>query len=158
MSFSTRLKAAREAAEMSQAALAKELYISQPAYQKYESGASSPNPETLKRISDVLMIDANYFLSDNANWHKSIYEDYQNARSDHERLYIFEKCGIPEDLLQEYCTLARYAKLQKKPIDRKQTEHDLKVALFGGADEVTDAMWNEVKTFAEFVKQKYNKN
>ena len=39
----------------------------------------------------------------------------------------------------------------------QNTEQDLKIALFGGADEVTDEMWDEVKTFAEFVKQKYNK-
>lgn len=34
----------------------------------------------------------------------------------------------------------------------------LKVALFGGDTEVTDEMWNEVITYAEFLKQKYNKN
>lgn len=45
-----------------------------------------------------------------------------------------------------------------KANEEQNTEHDLKVALFGGADEVTDEMWNEVKTFAAFVKQKYNKD
>ena len=37
------------------------------------------------------------------------------------------------------------------------TENDLKVALFGGSDEVTDEMWEEVKNFAEFVKNKKKK-
>ncbi len=37
------------------------------------------------------------------------------------------------------------------------TEDDIKVALFGGDSEVTDEMWNEVKRFAEFVKQKQKK-
>lgn len=32
-----------------------------------------------------------------------------------------------------------------------------KVALFGGAEEVTDEMWEEVKEFVEFVKQKHSK-
>lgn len=32
-----------------------------------------------------------------------------------------------------------------------------KVALFGGDGEVTEEMWNEVKAFAEFVKQKYKR-
>ena len=41
---------------------------------------------------------------------------------------------------------------QKK--ERLTTEHDIKVALFGGAEEVTDEMWAEVKSFVEFVKQK----
>ena len=34
------------------------------------------------------------------------------------------------------------------------TEDDIKVALFGGAEEVTDEMWNEVKKFVEFIKSK----
>lgn len=37
------------------------------------------------------------------------------------------------------------------------TENDLKVALFGGSGEVTDEMWEEVKNFAEFVKNKNKK-
>ena len=38
--------------------------------------------------------------------------------------------------------------------EKLTTEHDVKVALFGGAEEVTDEMWAEVKSFVEFVKQK----
>lgn len=34
------------------------------------------------------------------------------------------------------------------------SDADIKVALFGGSGEVTDEMWDEVKKFAEFVKQK----
>ena len=37
------------------------------------------------------------------------------------------------------------------------TEADIKVALFGGDGEVTDEMWDEVKRFAEFVKQNKGK-
>lgn len=37
------------------------------------------------------------------------------------------------------------------------TEDDIKVALFGGSGEVTDEMWQEVKNFAEFVKNKNKK-
>ena len=38
--------------------------------------------------------------------------------------------------------------------ERKATERELKVALFGGDGEVTDEMWAEVKSFVEFVKAK----
>lgn len=37
------------------------------------------------------------------------------------------------------------------------TEDDLKVALFGGDSDVTDEMWEEVKSFAQFVKNKSKK-
>lgn len=40
---------------------------------------------------------------------------------------------------------------------RKSTDHELKVALFGGDAEVSDAMWEEVKQYAQYVRQKYNK-
>ena len=33
-------------------------------------------------------------------------------------------------------------------------EHAIKVALFGGDGEVTDEMWNEVKRYAEYIKEK----
>lgn len=39
---------------------------------------------------------------------------------------------------------------EKQPI--KDTESDLKVALFGGDGEVTDEMWQEVKNFAQYIK------
>lgn len=36
-------------------------------------------------------------------------------------------------------------------------EDQMRVALFGGDQEVTDEMWDEVKQFAEFVKAKHAK-
>ena len=35
------------------------------------------------------------------------------------------------------------------------TDDDIKFALFGGEEEITDEMYDEVKNFAEYVKQKY---
>lgn len=37
-------------------------------------------------------------------------------------------------------------------------EEIAKVALFGGAEEVTDEMWNEVLNYVEFIKQREKKN
>lgn len=41
----------------------------------------------------------------------------------------------------------------KKPV----TESDLKVALFGKDSEVTDEMWDKVKEYADYIKNKYGK-
>lgn len=38
------------------------------------------------------------------------------------------------------------------------SEEDIKVALFDGDKDVTDEMWEEVKSFARFVKQKHKKD
>ncbi len=66
----------------------------------------------------------------------------------------------------DYQTLVKIAEYFNVSVDyllgREETktapeptdEEKLKVALFGGDDEVTDDMWDEVKNFVEFVKQK----
>ena len=38
------------------------------------------------------------------------------------------------------------------------SDEALKVALFGGGTEVTDEMWNEVKRYAEYIKERKNDN
>lgn len=48
------LKKYRKEAGLSQKELAKLLIMSQQGYAKYETGASSPNPETLAKIAEIL--------------------------------------------------------------------------------------------------------
>ena len=51
---------------MTQAEVARELFISQAAYSKYEVGTSSPNPETLARLADVLGVSVDYLVGNGA--------------------------------------------------------------------------------------------
>lgn len=51
---------------------------------------------------------------------------------------------------------------EKAPTDtgrREVSDEDIQFALFGGRDEITEAMYEEVKQFAAFIKQRegYNK-
>lgn len=85
------------------------------------------------------------------------------------------RTGIPKSALQRYATgetekiptdrlikisLAlgvsplSLADCKKAPTggERKVTDEDIKFALFGGDGEITDAMYDEVRCFAEFVK------
>lgn len=41
---------------------------------------------------------------------------------------------------------------------QQEPEDIAKVALFGGDKEVTDEMWDEVKSYVEFIKQKHSKD
>lgn len=43
---------------------------------------------------------------------------------------------------------------KKEPIKPTVTDEDIKFALFNGADGVTDEMYEEVKNFADFVKNR----
>nr|DAU66729.1 MAG TPA: Repressor protein CI [Caudoviricetes sp.] len=57
-----RLKIARNNKKISQKELAKQLFISQQAYAKYETGNATPNPETLKKIANILDVSVDYLL------------------------------------------------------------------------------------------------
>lgn len=60
--FQERLKTARHAAGLTQNEMAQRLFMSQQAYSKYEKGLTTPNPETLGRIADLLDISLDYLL------------------------------------------------------------------------------------------------
>ena len=62
MSVGKRIRAAREAAGMTQAEVAKALGVSEASIRLYELGKRKPNPEVLERIAAAVGIeDPNYF-------------------------------------------------------------------------------------------------
>ena len=46
---------------------------------------------------------------------------------------------------------------KESPNEKKITDEDIKFALFNGDKEITDEMYEDVKRFAAFVKDKYHK-
>lgn len=60
--FNENLRAMRVKRDFSQTEMAARLFISQQAYAKYELGTSSPNPETLAKIADILEVSVDYLL------------------------------------------------------------------------------------------------
>lgn len=60
--FKDRLKTARKDAGLSQATLAKELFVSQQAIAKWETGRATPNPEMLAKIANVLNVSIDFLL------------------------------------------------------------------------------------------------
>ena len=43
---------------------------------------------------------------------------------------------------------------ERGPVRRAVSDEDIKFALFGGDGEITDEMYDEVKRFAQFIKQR----
>lgn len=58
--------------------------------------------------------------------------------------------GVSGDSLLE----TGYEKAPTKEGERSVSDDDIKFALFGGGGEITDAMFEEVRQFAEFVKNR----
>ena len=91
--FNERLKTLRIQRKMTQSELAKKIYISQPAYSKYEVGTASPNPETLSKIADALDVSVDYLLGSGS----------QPARPGYIRVPVLGRvaAGIPIDAIEE---------------------------------------------------------
>lgn len=43
-------------------------------------------------------------------------------------------------------------------VSQNADEQSLKIALFGGSSDVTDEMWDEVKRYAQYIKERKNGN
>lgn len=123
MSFSSRLKKTREFRRLSQKAIADRIFVSQQAYAKYETGASSPNPETLKKIADVLNVSPVFLLTSEEEWIESVKDDYKKLRrkGSKENLILFYNAnGVPANKEEEYLkiiTLLSYSEENKDEYD-----------------------------------------
>ena len=89
--------------------------------------------------------------------------------------FLCNKCDIKRASLSDYKsgkkkslsveTLTKIANYFDVSVDflcgnaaSADSQEALKVALFGGGSIVTDEMWDEVKRFAEFIKERENGN
>lgn len=62
MNLPERLKESRKAAKLTQKEVATELGITEATYNRYEKGAHSPTPETLRALCLILNVSADYLL------------------------------------------------------------------------------------------------
>ena len=84
---------------------------------------------------------------------------------------LCRECSIPRAILSDYkmgrskalstCVLSKIATFFSVSVEyllegknSKILENQLKVALFGGSEDVTDEMWEEVKRYAKFIYDK----
>lgn len=91
--FCERLKKMRIEKNLTQTEIAKMIYISQPAYSKYEMGTASPNPETLKKLAEVLNVSVDYLIGN----------DVPPEHPGYVRIPVLGRvaAGIPIDAIEE---------------------------------------------------------
>lgn len=73
--------------------------------------------------------------------------DYKMGRSKSLSASVLSKIASHFSVSVEYLLEGENAKV---------SEDELKVALFGGSEDVTDAMWEEVKRYAQYIKEREN--
>lgn len=91
--FNERLRALRIKAGLSQNEIAKKIFISQPAYAKYELGTATPNPDTLSLLANILQVSVDYLLGNST----------ASTRDGYIRIPVLGRvaAGIPIDAIEE---------------------------------------------------------
>lgn len=76
----------------------------------------------------------------------------------HNREIPYDKLSVLADVLRttpEY--LRGETDIKSKEKSPSISDEDIKFALFGGEGEITDEMWQAVREYAQFIKDKYGK-
>lgn len=150
MTFPNRIKIIRRSQKLSQKRFAELFSVDQTAVSNWEMGKNNIDLTLADKIADYFKLPVEYVYG----------KPYAITRpfsewSDAERTR-YAAAGEEEKKLLEF-TLGRgvfEGSGATVHTDTPPTEHDIKIALFGGEDEVTDDMWQEVKNFVAFIKQK----
>lgn len=141
------IKIAREAAGLTQEELGAIVGVTGVTIMRYEKGLREPKKDMISKLAEALHISKASLMG----WarepdalDKAVLEQYPDYRLGNET--------IPEYLER---------KAKENDPEPSQTarpdvsEEDIKFALFGGAGEITDEMFDEVKEFVRFVKMKH---
>lgn len=129
MGIGDRITEARKQKGLSQAELAKRSGLSQAGISYIEKGLRSPSTDTLELLASALGCSVSYLMGE-TNDPKAISQSYAMAAS-----------------------LDASADVQRSPA----SDDDLKFALFGSSKDITDAQFEEVKRFAQFIKERGNR-
>lgn len=132
MSIGNKIRDARKKAGLTQKELGERLGISYQTIAQWENNLRNPKFTTLQKIADALHVDVSVFLP------KEFIDSLSLGPED--ELFVGPDNGF----------YSRPRRTDKPPI----SDEDIKFALFGGKGEITDDMLDEVRTFAEFVRQR----
>ena len=125
MAIGENIRQARKQAGLTQKALSELTGIAEPTIRKYEANKLNPKIETLTKIARAMGLYAGDLIPD-GYWLRL--ESSNNP-------FQIEETPTSEG-------------------ERTISDNDIKFALFGGDGEITDAMFEEVRQFAAFVKNR----
>ena len=147
-----RIRERREALGMSQLDLSLKLgYTDRSTIAKLEAGVNHVSTKKLPALARALETTVGYIMGETDD-----YYDYETDR-DH-RL-----SEIPDDIFRTLYPRCKgntqqiwqaYLRGEGRPVPTLDVEKELRFALFGGYEEVTDEMYQEVLQFASFVKDR----
>lgn len=128
-----RLRELRIENNMNMKQAAEALKMPYTTYVNYEKGLREPSSEVLIEIAKYYSVSIDYLLG--------------HVNEPH--FYLDNK-----RILQEINSYGNEDDVPAKSDRHSITDEDIQFALFGGADEITEAMYDEVKKFAAYLKQR----
>ncbi len=122
MSFSSRLRQAREQANLTQQDFAKKLGVTKNAISNYENGVSSPKWDILVKVFDVLQVEPNFLYQDDFT-----FKGNGNALTSTQvsLLSVFNELneegqGKVIDYAEDLCRTGYYKKRSSNELDSKE--------------------------------------
>ena len=149
MTTPNRIKILRKSQKLSQKQFAELFSVDQTAVSNWEMSKNNIDLTLADRIADYFKVPVEYLYGKPytvtrplQEWTPAEQERYRNATDAEKALLEFTLGrGVFESGTTVHSPTA-------------PSEREIKVALFGGEDEVTEDMWQEVKNFVAFIKRK----
>lgn len=147
-----RIRERREALNLSQLDLSRRLgYTDRSTIAKLEAGVNHVNTKKLPGLAKALETTVSYLMGETDD-----YYDYDMDYDDRRSMIPPQIC---ETLTGIYGGDLRnlwyaYQRGEGRPENKDAVTRELKFALFGGCEDVTDEMFEEVRQFALFVKDR----
>lgn len=136
MSFGDVLRSLRKQHRMTQSDLARVLGVAESAVSMWELGRRRPDHEMMEQIADYFNVDMNYLFgkSDVPN----AYRFAIKARNGEVLAWVGKSAAAPQEA-------------------EESRRRALRFALWGDADEMTDADVEDVLKYADYIRSKKNK-
>ena len=149
MTTPTRIRILRKSQKLSQKRFAELFSVDQTAVSNWEMGKNNIDVSLADRIADYFKVPVEYLYGKSytvtrpvSEWTKEEVDRYTSANDAEKELLEF---SLGRGVFESGTTIHS---------PTAPSEKEIKVALFGGEDEVTDDMWQEVKNFVAFIKRK----
>lgn len=120
-SLGARLRAARQEAGLTQNQVARKLGVTYQAISNYERDKCRIESGILKQLCILYQITPVELLRASV-WDSSQKELYAAARSEGDRLALFELWGVPEELAEEYAALSAGGESVSPPLSSGEAE------------------------------------